>query len=64
MKLFEIAQGWWNFATASPEHKQMITQRLMICDDCPHKKQLSSAGKLLVTAVNKIASIFYCGKCG
>lgn len=63
MKLFEIASGWFNFINASVEHKQMISYRLQVCDECSQKKQLSPMGKNIIEALNDEASIFYCEEC-
>jgi hypothetical protein len=63
MKLTEIARGWYNFVTASAEHKQMIDSRLTICDECPEKKQIGTTGKRILHAINNKASIYYCGQC-
>ena len=64
MNLKEIAKGWYNFVVASAEHKQMIEERLAICDQCPHKQQISTTGQALIHAINKQGSIYYCGQCG
>lgn len=64
MNLTHIAQSWYNFIKASPEHKQMIDTRLSICDTCPEKSQISPIGKILLQAINDKASTFYCGRCG
>jgi len=63
VKLTQIASGWFNFVQSSPEHQQMITYRLSLCDKCDDKKQLSPIGKRLIQAINEQASIFYCGIC-
>jgi len=64
MELTHIAQGWYNFVVGSPETKQLMAERLAICDGCPHKVQISSAGQVLLRAINQQASLYSCGLCG
>ena len=61
--LVTIAEGWYNFTTGNRHVKELMSKRLAICDVCPHKQQLSTAGKLIVTKINKEASLFKCAIC-
>jgi len=63
MNLIDIARGWYNFTAGSSYVKVLMEKRLAICDKCPHKKQLSPAGKLLVQAINEDGNLFKCGIC-
>lgn len=62
-KLSHIARGWYNFAKAEPYIKQLMDYRLAICDTCPNKQQLNTAGQLLVKLINQEGSLFKCAKC-
>jgi hypothetical protein len=63
INLGEIAKGWFNYATADFHTQQLAQYRLNICDECPNKQQLSTIGKLLVTAINEEGSLFKCDLC-
>jgi len=62
MNLVNIAKGWANVATH--QNLELILERLAVCDVCPHKRQLSPAGQLLITVFNSEANTFYCALCG
>jgi hypothetical protein len=62
MDLVNIAQGWFNYATSS--NKELVKERLAICDTCPFKQQLTTLGKLVVTTVNQQGNVFKCEVCG
>lgn len=49
MNLIHIAQGWWNYIHGTPQVKQMIAERLLICDRCDYKQL--------------IMDVAICGKC-
>lgn len=64
LKLSHIARGWFNFIKGDAYTKMMMTKRLVICDTCEEKKEISSLGKLLIQSINDEASVFQCGRCG
>ena len=61
--LVNIAQGWYNYATASGYNKSLMESRLAICDKCPSKKQLNQLGEVIIRAFNVEGSLFKCGEC-
>ena len=63
--LVQIAQSWYKFISAEEATKQLMEQRLAVCDTCPNKQQLTGVGKLLVGIVeNNKDNLFKCGLCG
>lgn len=58
-----IGQGWFNYMKGSSFTKNLMTKRLAICEQCPHKKQLSGTGKVIVQAIHEEGSIYRCGLC-
>ena len=63
MNLFNIAKSWYEFQKGTQETRILMDKRLAICEKCPHKEQLSSIGKILVTSVNEQGSLYRCGIC-
>jgi hypothetical protein len=63
MNLYNIAKSWYEFQKADQETRILMDKRLAVCETCPHKEQLSSIGKLLVTSINEKGSIYRCGIC-
>jgi hypothetical protein len=63
MQLISIAKGWYNFINGTEEVKSLMQLRLNICDTCPDKVQLTTAGQKLIQAVNKEGSIYKCRLC-
>lgn len=61
--LVTIATGWANFIKADHHTKQMMRERLAICNNCPHKQELNSLGQILVKAIHSSANLFKCSKC-
>lgn len=64
MNLLDIATGWYNYINGNIGTKQLMDQRLRICETCPNKIQLNQAGQLLITTINEEGSIYKCGLCG
>ncbi len=64
MNLLHIANGWYNFIQGSPLTRQMMTDRLMLCDSCPSKQQLNEVGKVIIQMLNKDGSVYICKECG
>jgi hypothetical protein len=61
-QLVEIAKGWTNLVT--DHNRELALSRLEICDGCEHKRQLNSAGTLILNAINSKNSTYYCAQCG
>jgi len=61
--LSHIARGWYNFSKATPYIRELMSQRLEICDSCSYKQQLNAAGKKIVRMINEDGSLYKCGKC-
>lgn len=61
--LIQIAQAWYNFATATPRLKAIMEKRLAICNDCPHKQQIGKFGQEIVKAIHSEGSVYKCGLC-
>ena len=64
ISLVEVATGWFNMVNSTPDIKELAKRRLAICDICPSKIQLSTAGQLLITTLNSEASTYLCEECG
>ncbi len=64
MNLVDIAKGWWNYSRGESYTKNLMEKRLEICGVCPHKVQISTAGKILIQLVNEDGNLFQCGLCG
>lgn len=63
VNLVQIAQSWYEFSKGNQDTKELMEQRLKICDRCPFKEQLGPLGKKIVTSLNQTASTYYCDKC-
>jgi transposase-like protein len=64
MNLSNIAEGWANFLSSDGYTRNLMQERLDICDKCPAKNQLSTLGKILMGVLNKPDSIYRCKDCG
>jgi hypothetical protein len=64
MTLQEIASSSRVFLRADSPTKNLMLQRLLICDTCPNKRQLRTDGALQQGGENRPDSIYYCGQCG
>ena len=63
MDLKLIAESWYAFIHADPYTKNLMQDRLAICDRCPHKAQMNAVGKFIVSTINAEASLFKCNLC-
>ncbi len=63
MDLGLIAESWYDFIHADPYTKNLMQDRLSICDKCPHKVQMNALGKFIVSTINSEASLFKCKLC-
>lgn len=64
MELFAIVKGWYSFLHGDPVGRALMEKRAKVCDTCPHKRQMSTLGKWILSAVNEKSNTFYCGLCG
>jgi len=62
-KLEKIAEGWYNFLQGSEYTKELMASRLLHCDVCPFKKQISRMGQVVLQTLNMPENTFFCSKC-
>ena len=63
MNLLKIAKSWYDFIQGNDYTKSLMEKRLGICDNCSEKVQMDSLGQIIVTTINKEASMYKCNKC-
>lgn len=63
MTLPQIAASWAMLQRATSDVQSLVLRRIAICDACPRKKQLTSAG-IESKGENLADSVYYCGSCG
>jgi len=61
--LTTIAEGWINFIKADHQTKQMMRERLKICNSCSYKQEITPAGQVLLKLIHSSANLFKCSKC-
>jgi hypothetical protein len=61
--LINIAEGWHNYITGNRHTKELMLKRLSTCGKCPHKQQLTEAGKIIIGLFNERGSLYKCRLC-
>lgn len=61
--MINIVKGWYNYATGTPFTKNLIEKRIAICAACPHVKQLSSLGTIVVKLIDAEGTTLQCKLC-
>lgn len=63
MTLSEIALTWPHFQRSSPEVRQLVLERIVKCDGCPNKGQLTDTS-IERREENNPGAIYFCTLCG
>lgn len=64
MKLVQIARSWFKFIQGNAYTRVLMSNRLAICDECPHKTLINEAGQVIMKVLsNDPNSVYQCGKC-
>jgi hypothetical protein len=63
MDLRLIAESWFDFIHADLYIKNLMQDRLAVCDVCTHKVQMNSLGEFIIKTINSKANSFKCKLC-
>ncbi|RUP42215.1 MAG: hypothetical protein EKK63_02640 [Acinetobacter sp.] len=61
--LLSIMTGWANFIKADHHTKQMMRERIAICNTCPFREEITPLGQKLLKFIHSSANLFKCSKC-
>lgn len=59
--LSTIAKAWYHYIQATAETRQLMDQRLSVCDTCPQKEEHDMLGKIVFQ--NSPNNLYRCGLC-
>lgn len=64
MNLVHIAEGWAKYLEGTAGTQALMKKRLVICDSCPNKVQVSPVGKVFFGLLsNDGNNLFKCNLC-